>query len=475
MRNEKTLGVKNGSLGTIERIEGGVIQVKLDGPSDTRVAVDTKFYSHLDHGYAATVHKAQGTTVDRTYVLATPHFDRHTAYVALSRHREAATVFYATDDFGGRGGRLDADQVQARFVERLSRVQAKDLAHDYLHTPEGQRAEGSAAPAGPGVSAAPKQTLEEIRAAAREHWRKDRALVKESGQASMTPEEIRRQGREDWLTRRAEIAQEGVPASERAVPSAAKAALQGAPAERRETAVPESERLAALSAAELWAQIDRIKPQSVERLVELDVTVVAARRVAEGLQGTALQALNAERLASQEAGYWRREHGLQAKLHDLGVLKAGYLVERERAQAAAKRTRAEALKAARPAEHELQRARTEADRRITKETAPARARVPELERLAHAAHERERVVREFQHLAQGRAARRPGYLDTSEDWQATPKVLRDAIERYNREPPAVQSEILKALAVQPEATRVIEQAIKLRHEQVRELDRGLGL
>jgi len=24
------------------------------------------------------VHKAQGTTVDRTYVLATPHFDRHT-------------------------------------------------------------------------------------------------------------------------------------------------------------------------------------------------------------------------------------------------------------------------------------------------------------------------------------------------------------------------------------------------------------
>jgi Ti-type conjugative transfer relaxase TraA len=139
-RNEKTLGVKNGSLGTVERIEDGVLQVKLDGPSDTRVAVDSKFYKHLDHGYAATVHKAQGSTVDRTYVLATPHFDRHAAYVALSRHRETATVFYARDDFGGHGGAVEPQEVQTRFVEKLSRARAKDLAHDYLER------EGSAAP-----------------------------------------------------------------------------------------------------------------------------------------------------------------------------------------------------------------------------------------------------------------------------------------------------------------------------------------
>jgi Ti-type conjugative transfer relaxase TraA len=134
-RNEKTLGVKNGSLGTVERIEGGVLQVKLDGPSDTRVAVDTKFYKHLDHGYAATVHKAQGSTVDRTYVLATPHFDRHAAYVALSRHRETATLFYARDDFGGRGGSMEPSEVQNRFTEKLSRARTKDLAHDYLEAP----------------------------------------------------------------------------------------------------------------------------------------------------------------------------------------------------------------------------------------------------------------------------------------------------------------------------------------------------
>ena len=131
-RNEKTLGVKNGSLGTLERVEDGVLQVKLDGEAGTRVAVDTKFYKHLDYGYATTVHKSQGTTVDRTYVLATPHFDRHTSYVALSRHREAATVFYAGDDFGGRATGATAATVRSRFTEALTRARPKELAHDYL-------------------------------------------------------------------------------------------------------------------------------------------------------------------------------------------------------------------------------------------------------------------------------------------------------------------------------------------------------
>jgi hypothetical protein len=65
-------------------------------------------------------------------VLATPHFDRHTSYVALSRHREAATVFYAGDDFGGRAPGATAESVKTRFTEALSRARPKELAHDYL-------------------------------------------------------------------------------------------------------------------------------------------------------------------------------------------------------------------------------------------------------------------------------------------------------------------------------------------------------
>ncbi len=127
LRNERALGVKNGSLGTVEKIRDGVLQVRLDGEGERRVVVDTRWYRHLDHGYAATVYKAQGTTVDRSYVLATPHYDRHSTYVALSRHREEASVFYGREDFRERRG-----TVEERFRATLSRERLKALAHDYL-------------------------------------------------------------------------------------------------------------------------------------------------------------------------------------------------------------------------------------------------------------------------------------------------------------------------------------------------------
>lgn len=122
LRNEKSLGVRNGTLGTVERLGSGALQVHLDGPEETRVAVETKDYADFDHGYASTVHKSQGATVDRSYVLASGFFDRHTSYVALSRHREAATLFYAQQEFAYRG----------QLESVLSRARLKELAHDYL-------------------------------------------------------------------------------------------------------------------------------------------------------------------------------------------------------------------------------------------------------------------------------------------------------------------------------------------------------
>jgi Ti-type conjugative transfer relaxase TraA len=184
LRNERDLGVKNGSLGTVERIERGVLQIKLDGDLGTRVAVDTKFYKHFDHGYAATVHKAQGSTVDRTYVLATPHFDRHTSYVALSRHREAATVFYASEDFG-RAGTPDTE-VRARFIAALSRARPKELAHDYLENldeavllsslvvQKWQQSRATDTTATTIQGAPPQDTLDSRQQAAAERWLKGR-------------------------------------------------------------------------------------------------------------------------------------------------------------------------------------------------------------------------------------------------------------------------------------------------------------
>jgi Ti-type conjugative transfer relaxase TraA len=129
LRNERSLGVKNGSLGTVEKIRDGVLQVRMDGEERRRVTVDSKQYRDLEHGYAATIYKSQGSTVDRTYVLATPHFDRHSTYVALSRHRETAAVFYGREDFEPGWSRASA---QENLKSVLSRARPKELAHDYL-------------------------------------------------------------------------------------------------------------------------------------------------------------------------------------------------------------------------------------------------------------------------------------------------------------------------------------------------------
>ena len=128
LRNERGMGVKNGTLGTLEQVGGGRMAVRLDGGS--RVAFDLKDYAHVDHGYAATIHKSQGVTVDRAHVLATPGMDRHGAYVALSRHRDGVTLHYGRDDF--------TDQRQLARV--LSRDRAKDMACDYTAPSDNDRA-----------------------------------------------------------------------------------------------------------------------------------------------------------------------------------------------------------------------------------------------------------------------------------------------------------------------------------------------
>jgi Ti-type conjugative transfer relaxase TraA len=124
LRNERSLGVKNGSLGTVQSADPARLSVMLD---DGRVvAFDVKDYAAIDHGYAATIHKAQGMTVDRVHVLATPGLDRHAAYVALSRHRDAVDLHYGRDDF--------ADQ--AKLARALSRERAKDMASDHIVEPQ---------------------------------------------------------------------------------------------------------------------------------------------------------------------------------------------------------------------------------------------------------------------------------------------------------------------------------------------------
>ena len=119
LRNDRVLDVKNGTIGTIEQVGQQSMQVRLD--TGRSITFDLKDYAQIDHGYAATIHKSQGVTVDRTHVLATPGMDQHSSYVALSRHRDSVHLHYGRDDFADDG----------KLARTLSRERSKDMASDY--------------------------------------------------------------------------------------------------------------------------------------------------------------------------------------------------------------------------------------------------------------------------------------------------------------------------------------------------------
>jgi Ti-type conjugative transfer relaxase TraA len=121
--NNRDLGVKNGMLGTVEKADPGRLEIRLDsarGPGRV-VSVSMADYAAVDHGYATTIHKAQGATVDRTYVLASGSMDRHLTYVGMSRHRDQVTLYAGRDEF----------KDVAALSSRLSRAGLKETTLDY--------------------------------------------------------------------------------------------------------------------------------------------------------------------------------------------------------------------------------------------------------------------------------------------------------------------------------------------------------
>ena len=127
-------------LGTVERAEAagladdGRLVVRLDsakGPGQGRaVSVSMADYAAVDHGYATTIHKAQGATVDRAYVLASgTMMDRHLTYVAMTRHRDEAQLYASREEFRAEGA----------LSARLSRSQAKETTLDYDRAAYAQR------------------------------------------------------------------------------------------------------------------------------------------------------------------------------------------------------------------------------------------------------------------------------------------------------------------------------------------------
>ncbi|WP_457578188.1 Ti-type conjugative transfer relaxase TraA [Ensifer adhaerens] len=124
LKNDTALGVKNGMLGkVIEAVQNRVVIAVGEGEQQRHIAVDQRAYNNLDHGYATTIHKSQGATVDSVKVLASLSLDRHLTYVAMTRHREDLQLYYGTRSFGFNGG----------LEKVLSRRNTKETTLDYRH------------------------------------------------------------------------------------------------------------------------------------------------------------------------------------------------------------------------------------------------------------------------------------------------------------------------------------------------------
>jgi ATP-dependent exoDNAse (exonuclease V) alpha subunit len=87
----KNMDVRNGSLGNVQRIWGNSLHVKLDDGRE--IAVNVSEYKAVSHGYATTIHKSQGATVDKTLFLASKSLSQELSYVAMTRHRSEVTIY----------------------------------------------------------------------------------------------------------------------------------------------------------------------------------------------------------------------------------------------------------------------------------------------------------------------------------------------------------------------------------------------
>jgi hypothetical protein len=113
---DKKLHIYNGNAGVITGIDvrTGQVTARLDaaaGAPGREVTWNAAEFQGFRHGYAGTIYKGQGKTLDHTYLLHTHHWRAAASYVALTRQRESAQVFVATET--------------ARDVRQLARQMAR--------------------------------------------------------------------------------------------------------------------------------------------------------------------------------------------------------------------------------------------------------------------------------------------------------------------------------------------------------------
>lgn len=139
--NDYRRGLLNGTRATLTCARPEHLSLRTEAGAEIRVPAIWAA-THLEHGYAMTVHKAQGLTSDVALLYGTDALCQQAGYVALSRGRAANHIFTSTDSLSPAGrtdggvpsfellGPADGGGALDDLAQRLSRSRVHLLARD---------------------------------------------------------------------------------------------------------------------------------------------------------------------------------------------------------------------------------------------------------------------------------------------------------------------------------------------------------
>lgn len=154
-------GFINGVAGTIQEIKGNHVTVALDGKGKGKARIvaftvgenaEAGEFKSFRHGYAGTIYKGQGRTLDQTYVLHSASMGAASSYVGMSRHRESVSLFttrgaeawmMATGGIEGltEAQHKSAERSYARWAEAKPQLAARHGFADYVAYVQEQQAQ----------------------------------------------------------------------------------------------------------------------------------------------------------------------------------------------------------------------------------------------------------------------------------------------------------------------------------------------
>lgn len=127
----KPKGIYAGALATVEAIDGDHVTVRSDRGREIRF--DTRDYTNVDLGYAGTIYRGQGKTLDQTYLLHTHHWRDAASYVAMTRARGQTEVFVGRNQAAGLpalAAQMSRQSDRGSTLEYVEQERMRDRGHE---------------------------------------------------------------------------------------------------------------------------------------------------------------------------------------------------------------------------------------------------------------------------------------------------------------------------------------------------------